>query len=512
VKKTTNALIILDGYGLSDKTEGNAIKKAHTPYLDSLFKKYPHSRLKASGADVGLPKGQMGNSEVGHLNLGAGRIVYQDISMIDNQIETGEFFKNSAFLNAMKNAQNKTLHLIGLCSNGGVHSSLNHLYALLKMAKVQGVTNVCVHCITDGRDTAPASALGFITQIELEIKKIGVGAIASVCGRYNIMDRDNRWERVQKGYNAVADGVGSRFKSGAEAIENSYRAEVFDEFIEPCVIGDYEGIKNGDSAIFFNFRADRARQITRAIADKDFKEFKRGEGFKAPHYVCMTRYDEGFSTWGNLSVAFAPKSIDNTLGEWLAKKGYTQSRIAETEKYAHVTFFFDGGIESEKTGETRVLIDSPKVATYDKEPKMSAFEVAQKAAERINKDDVLIINFANCDMVGHTGDFAATVEAVEEVDMVLEGLVESVASEGGFCLVVSDHGNAECMIDEDGGVMTAHTVGDVPLVLVGDDKRASGVSLKDGRLCDVAPSFLKLMGIDIPVDMTGDVLVVEGGE
>ena len=497
--KKTNAIIILDGYGLSDATQGNAIKKARTPFLDKLFIEYPHCRLKASGLDVGLPDGQMGNSEVGHLNLGAGRVVYQDITMIDNEIKTGAFYKNAALICAMQNAKNKALHLIGLCSDGGVHSSLNHLFALIKMAKDYKIQNLYIHCITDGRDTAPASANSFITQIEDELKKQGIGRIATVCGRYNIMDRDNRWERVEKGYNAVFEGIGTQFSTASEAIQASYKNNKTDEFIEPAIIGDYKGAGNNDSIVFFNFRADRARQITQAATFPQFDKFIRKGGFKALHYVCLTEYDAGFE---NVSVAFAPKDIKNTLGEWLAKQGLTQARVAETEKYAHVTFFFNGGVEKASEGEARVLVPSPKVATYDLQPRMSAFEVGAEAAARVGEVDVLIVNFANCDMVGHTGDEAAAIEAVEEVDMVLEGVVESIVDNEGFCLVLSDHGNAEQMQDESGQKMTAHTTNDVPLILVSNSHK--GCKLKDGKLADVAPTFLKLMDIKIPKEMDGE--------
>ncbi|MCL2556321.1 MAG: 2,3-bisphosphoglycerate-independent phosphoglycerate mutase [Firmicutes bacterium] len=505
MNKKTNAIIILDGYGLSDNINGNAIKKAHTPYLDKLFKEYPNSKLNASGLSVGLPNGQMGNSEVGHLNIGAGRIIYQDITMIDNQIKTSEFFKNDVFKNAMINAKDKALHLIGLCSDGGVHSSLNHLYALIKMANDYKIKNLYMHCITDGRDTSPQSAKRYISQIEDELKKQGLGKIVTVCGRYNIMDRDNRWDRVQKGYNAVFEGEGAKFDCAVKAIENSYQNGIYDEFIEPCIIGDYQGVKKQDSVIFFNFRADRARQITSAAAFENFNNFDRKSSFKMPHYVCMTQYDVNFNNWKNIFVAFPPKNIENTLGAWLAKQGLSQARVAETEKYAHVTFFFDGGIEAPNENEVRVLVDSPKVATYDLMPKMSAFEVANKAVQQIGKVDVLIVNFANCDMVGHTGDSGAAKEAVEEVDMVLEGLVESLADEGGFCLVTSDHGNAECMIDEGGQKMTAHTINKVPLILAGDKFKKS--KLKDGKLADIAPTFLNLIGLDVPSDMDGEILI-----
>jgi len=503
--KKTNAIIILDGYGLSDKTQGNAIKQAKTPYLDYLFKTYPHSKLKASGLDVGLPDGQMGNSEVGHLNLGAGRVVYQDITMIDRTIESGEFFNNPAFLRVIDNAKqkNKALHLVGLCSDGGVHSSLNHLFALIKMAAAQGLKNVFIHCITDGRDTPPQSAGGFIKEIEKECARIGAGRVATVVGRYYYMDRDNRWERVALGYNCVFEGEGERKESAGIAAADSYKNGITDEFIKPCVIGDYAGAAKGDSVIFFNFRADRARQITRAVLDKDFDSFPRKE-FLQVCYAGMTQYDAAFD-FENYYTAFPPKQIANTLGDVLAAAGLTQARIAETEKYAHVTFFFDGGVEAEKAGETRVLIPSPKVATYDLAPAMSAEEAAVAGVASAGKVDALILNFANCDMVGHTGDLAAATAAVEAVDSALKVVTEAVLKTGGTVFILSDHGNAEEMIFEDGTPQTAHTTSFVPFIATGE--KLKGQRIADGALCDIAPTFLKLCGVAIPKEMTGRVLI-----
>ena len=503
--KKTNAIIILDGYGLSDKTQGNAIKKAETPYLDYLFKAYPHSKLKASGLDVGLPDGQMGNSEVGHLNLGAGRVVYQDITTIDRAIESGEFFKNPAFLHAISNAKqnNKALHLVGLCSDGGVHSSLNHLFALIKTAAAHGLKNVFIHCITDGRDTPPQSAGGYIKAIEDECARVGAGRIATVVGRYYYMDRDNRWERVALGYKCVFEGEGERKESAGDAVLDSYKDGITDEFIKPCVVGGYAGAAIADSIIFFNFRADRARQITRAVLDKDFDSFPRKE-FLQVCYAGMTQYDAAFD-FENYYTAFPPKRITNTLGEVLAAAGLTQARIAETEKYAHVTFFFDGGVEAEKAGETRVLIPSPKVATYDLKPEMSAAEVAAAGAKTAGTVDALILNFAGCDMVGHTGELAATVAAAEAVDSALKTVVEAVLKSGGTAFILSDHGNAEEMVFEDGTPQTAHTTSLVPLIIAGEEYKSRQVS--DGALCDAAPTFLGVCGVAVPKEMTGKNLI-----
>ncbi|MCL2675287.1 MAG: 2,3-bisphosphoglycerate-independent phosphoglycerate mutase [Firmicutes bacterium] len=501
----TDALIILDGYGLSDNTAGNAIAAANTPFLDYLTKNYPYSRLTAGGLDVGLPAGQMGNSEVGHLNIGAGRAVYQDITAIDNAIDDGDFFANPAFVKAMKNAKNGSgrLHLAGLCSDGGVHSSLNHLYALLAMAKKHGIKEVLIHCVTDGRDTPPKSAAGFVAQIEAKCKEIGVGRIATVVGRYYFMDRDNRWERLEKGYNCIFEGEGRRFDSANGAPTAAYKEDVTDEFLFPCVIGGYDGLKHSESFIFFNFRADRAREITQAATNPDFDKFTRKSGFLFPLYVGMTQYDASFK---GLYTAFKPKSLKNTLGEFLSKSGKTQARIAETEKYAHVTFFLSGGVEKAVKGEQRRLIPSPKVTTYDLVPEMSAKAVADKAVSVVGGVDALILNFANCDMVGHTGVYDAAVKAVETVDTQLKRVVDAVLESGGTALVTSDHGNAERMIMPDGTPMTAHTTNLVPLWLVGE--KFKGAKLNDGRLCDLAPTLLEVMGLDKPAEMTGRSLIV----
>lgn len=501
-----NALIILDGFGYNEGKYGNAVKQAKKPFFDSLVKKYPHTLINASGYAVGLPDGQMGNSEVGHLNLGAGRVVYQDITTIDDAIKTGTFDDNAAFSAALAAVKNNggTLHLVGLLSNGGVHSMNTHLYALLALCKKRGVDKVCVHAITDGRDVPPDSGRAFLRELEDKINELGVGRIATIVGRYYYMDRDNRWERVERGYNAVFAGCGKHFSSADSAIASSYAAGTMDEFVEPCVLGGYEGVKAGDAMIFYNFRADRARQISRAITEPEFNCFERKGGYKQITYVGMTQYDV---TLNNILTAFPPRSLKNTLGEFLADNGYTQARVAETEKYAHVTFFFNGGVEAPNKNETRVLVASPKVATYDLQPEMSAFEVAEKAVEQIESGkDVLILNFANCDMVGHTGVMHAAVEAVEAVDKCLKRVVEAVWKSGGTAIVTADHGNAEVMKFESGSPCTSHTTNLVPFVVAGD--KYIGKTLKSGKaLCDVAPTLLDIMGVQKPEEMTGESII-----
>lgn len=501
-----NALIILDGFGYNPDDYGNAIKKAKTPFFDSLMKKYPHTLINASGYAVGLPEGQMGNSEVGHLNLGAGRVVYQDITTIDDAIKNGSFNDNAAFDKAIKNVvkNGSTLHLVGLLSNGGVHSMNTHLYALLALAKLRGVKDVCVHCITDGRDVPPDSGRAFIRELDEKTKEIGVGKIATVVGRYYYMDRDNRWERVARGYNAVFAAVGKHYSTADSAIASSYAAGTMDEFVEPVVIGDYKGVNAGDSIIFYNFRADRARQISRAITEPEFDCFERVGGYKPVTYVGMTQYDV---TLKNIETAFPPRHLKNTLGEYLASKKLTQARVAETEKYAHVTFFFNGGVEKANDGEERVLVASPKVATYDLQPEMSAYEVAEKAVEQVKSGkDVLILNFANCDMVGHTGVLNAAVKAVEAVDECLKKVVEAIWATGGTAIVTADHGNAEVMQFEGGSPCTSHTTNLVPLVVAGD--KYLGKTLKEGKaLCDVAPTLLDIMGVAKPDEMTGESII-----
>ena len=501
-----NALIILDGFGYNPDEYGNAVKKARKPFFDSLMQKYPHTLINASGYAVGLPEGQMGNSEVGHLNLGAGRVVYQDITTIDDAIKDGSFDRNAAFNAAIDAAQKNgaALHLVGLLSNGGVHSMNTHLYALLKLCKARGLSKVYVHCITDGRDVPPDSGLGFVKELEQKISEIGVGKIGTIVGRYYYMDRDNRWERVARGYNAVFAAQGKHFSQADSAMASSYAAGTMDEFVEPVVIGDYGGVNAGDSIIFYNFRADRARQISRAITEPDFDCFERVGGYKPVTYVGMTQYDV---TLKNILTAFPPRKLVNTLGEYLAAKGYKQARVAETEKYAHVTFFFNGGVEQPNENETRVLVASPKVATYDLQPEMSAYEVANKAVAEIESGkDVLILNFANCDMVGHTGVLNAAVKAVEAVDACLKKVVEAIWKSGGTAIVTADHGNAEVMQFESGSPCTSHTTNLVPLIVAGD--KYVGKSLKDGKaLCDVAPTLLDIMGVEKPAEMTGESII-----
>lgn len=504
------ALLIMDGFGIAPAGRDNAITAQGTPNIDRLAAKYPHTLLSASGLAVGLPEGQMGNSEVGHLNMGAGRVVYQDLTHISKEISDGGFFRNEVLLNAMHAARDggKKLHLMGLLGPGGVHSHIEHLFALLEMAKRENVKKVYVHCFMDGRDLPPTSGAGYVRELEDFIKRNGVGKIASVCGRYYAMDRDNRWERVSKAYDMLTLGEGNYACGAAEAVEESYRGGVTDEFVLPTVIAEngrpVATVDRGDSIIFYNFRPDRARELTRALSQKDFDGFERKTGYLAPVYVCFTRYDD---TFDNVEIAFKPRVLVNTLGEYLAKCGKTQLRIAETEKYAHVTFFFNGGVETPNKGEDRVLIPSPKVATYDLKPEMSAYEVKDKAVELIKsgKYDVMILNFANCDMVGHTGVFAAAEAAVKAVDDCVGQVVDAVLSVGGEALLTADHGNADHMFDEDGNPFTAHTTNPVPLVLIGnaDKKLADG-----GRLCDIAPTMLELMGLPQPAEMTGRSLLV----
>ena len=503
---STTALIILDGYGYSKKSKGNAVKTAKTPCIDNLMKKYPYTYINASGEYVGLPDGQMGNSEVGHLNIGAGRVVYQDITRIDKDIRDGQFFTNLAFLKAIDNCKqnNSALHLMGLLSDGGVHSSINHLFALLKLAKNKGLTKVYVHCFLDGRDVPPTSATKYVDMLAQEIANIGVGEIATAIGRYYIMDRDNRWERVAKGYDMLMNATGERVDNISEAISNSYDKGIKDEFVEPIVSRNYQGVKENDSIIFFNYRSDRAREITRAITFKEFDNFERIGDYRQVCYVCMTEYDASFD---NVLIAFEPKSLVNTLGEYLSKIGKTQARIAETEKYAHVTFFFNGGVEKANLNEERYLIPSPKVATYDVQPELSAREVTNKALEVLDKGvDVLILNFANCDMVGHTGMFDCAVKAVETVDQCLKILIDKILEGGGSAIVTADHGNAELMMFEDGSVCTSHTTNLVPLIVVGKDFEDVKLA-KTGKLADIAPTLLYMMGVPIPSDMEGDILI-----
>lgn len=501
-----NALIILDGFGNNPDDYGNAINKAEKPFFDSLIEKYPHTLINASGYAVGLPEGQMGNSEVGHLNLGAGRVVYQDITTIDDAVKNGTFDSNAAFntaIDAVK-SNGSAMHLVGLLSNGGVHSMNTHLYALLKLCKKRGVDKVYVHCITDGRDVPPDSGRGFVRELEEKMREIGVGTVATIVGRYYYMDRDNRWERVARGYNAVFAAAGKHYSSSDSAMASSYASGTMDEFVEPVVIGDYKGVNAGDAMIFYNFRADRARQISRAITEPEFDCFERMGGYKKITYVGMTQYDV---TLKNIETAFPPRHLKNTLGEYLANNGFTQARVAETEKYAHVTFFFNGGVEKPNENETRVLVASPKVATYDLQPEMSAYEVADKAVEQAESGkDVLILNFANCDMVGHTGVLNAAIKAVEAVDVCLKKVVEAVWKTGGTAIVTADHGNAEVMQFEGGSPCTSHTTNLVPFIVAGD--KYIGKKLKSGKaLCDVAPTLLHIMGVKKPEEMTGESII-----
>ncbi|MBE7029019.1 MAG: 2,3-bisphosphoglycerate-independent phosphoglycerate mutase [Ruminococcaceae bacterium] len=500
------ALLILDGYGYNETEKGNAIIAAGEGNITGYVKKYPNTLLSASGMDVGLPDGQMGNSEVGHTNIGAGRIVYQELTRITKSISDGDFFKKEEFLMAIKNCkENDTaLHLIGLVSDGGVHSHNEHLYALLKLAKDNGLTRVFVHALLDGRDVPPTSGLEYVKKLEEKIAEIGVGKIATVMGRYYAMDRDNRWDRVSKAYEAMALLKGDTAKTAVDAVEVSYKKEVVDEFVVPCVIDGAEAICENSSVIFFNFRPDRAREITRVFVDENFDGFVREKGFFPLYYVCLTQYD---ATMPNVSVAFKPEELVNTFGEIISKKGLKQLRIAETEKYAHVTFFFNGGKEEVYEGEDRCLIASPKVATYDLKPEMSAYEVKDNVIERIEKDlyDVIILNFANCDMVGHTGDFDACVKAVKAVDDCVGQVVEKILEKDGVVLITADHGNADLMWNEEQGVVTAHSTNPVPLIVIG----AGDITLKEGRISDLCPTMLDIMGIEKPEEMTGNSLIVK---
>ena len=512
MSKKPTVLMILDGYGLNERTEGNAIRLAKTPVMDLLCKKYPHAKGFASGLDVGLPKGQMGNSEVGHLNIGAGRIVYQELTRITKAIEDGDFFKNPELAEAMENCRKNgsSLHIMGLLSDGGVHSHNTHLYALLKMAKENGVKNVCVHAFLDGRDTPPTSGREYLQELEEEMRSIGAGKIATVSGRYYAMDRDKRWDRIEKAYDAMVEGKGAKAASSAECIENSYAAGVTDEFVVPTVLTDENGqpvgkMEENDSIVFYNFRPDRARQITRAIVDPDFDGFERAKKLDKVYFVCFTRYDD---TLPNVHIAFKPQTLKNTLGEYISGLGLKQLRTAETEKYAHVTFFFNGGVEEPNPGEDRILVPSPKVATYDLKPEMSAFEVCDVLVENIlsKKYDLIIVNFANSDMVGHTGVLEAAVKAVEAVDECIGRAVDAVLEAGGQMLICADHGNSDQMIDyETGEPMTAHTTNPVPLVLV---NYTDGIGIRDGRLCDIAPTLLEMMDLPKPSEMTGESLLV----
>lgn len=497
-------LMILDGFGIAPN-EGNAIAAAKHPNMDKIFAENPHTQIGASGMDVGLPDGQMGNSEVGHTNIGAGRIVYQELTRITKSAQDGDMDKNEALLKAMNNAKDngKALHFMGLLSDGGVHSHNTHLYALLEMAKRVGVEKVFVHCFMDGRDVPPSSGKDYVKELMDKLEEIGVGKIATVMGRYYAMDRDNRWERVEKAYAAMVYGEGEQAECPLCAMQNSYDKEVTDEFVVPTVVKGAEPISEGDSVIFYNFRPDRAREITRTLVDPDFTGFERKKGFFPLTYVCMTQYD---ATMPNVEVAYKPESLVNTFGEYISNKGLTQLRIAETEKYAHVTFFFNGGVEKQYPGEDRILVKSPAVATYDLQPEMSAYEVTDKMVEAVKsgKYDALILNYANCDMVGHTGVFEAAVKAVEAVDTCVGRVVEAVKEMGGCVLLTADHGNADKMVDEDGTPFTAHTTNPVPFCVINHPCQLR----EGGRLADIAPTMLKILGLEQPAEMTGESIIL----
>ncbi len=504
--KNPLALIILDGFGQNEKKEGNAITAAKTPCLDSIFAKNPTTIIGCSGMDVGLPDGQMGNSEVGHTNIGAGRVVYQELTRITKSIRDGEFYQNEEFLKAVENCKknDSAFHIFGLMSDGGVHSHFDHIVALVELAKKQGLTKVFVHAFMDGRDVPPTSGADFLKNLDEQMAKIGVGKIATVSGRYYAMDRDNRFERVELAYNAMVQGVGNEADNAEAAVRASYAQDVTDEFVMPTIINKDGLIKKNDSIVFANFRPDRAREITRTLVDPNFEGFTRVHGYFPVYYVCMTQYDV---TMPNVNIAFKPQTLDNTFGEYISKCGLTQLRIAETEKYAHVTFFFNGGKEEPYEGEDRALIASPSVATYDLKPEMSAVEVTDEAVARIEsgKYDVIILNFANCDMVGHTGIFEAAKTAVEAVDTCVGRTVEAISKMGGISIITSDHGNADKMLEDDNvSPFTAHTTNPVPLTIVGAD-----VKLRAGKLCDLAPTMLEFLGLEKPAEMDGQSLIVK---
>lgn len=523
MKKSPTCVIIMDGYGYNPQDFGNAIAKANSENVKKLMNEYPSCFIGASGMDVGLPEGQMGNSEVGHLNIGAGRIVYQDLTKITKAISDGDFFTNQALLKAVDNCLNndKKLHLYGLLSTGGVHSHIEHVYALLKLAKDKGVKECFVHCFLDGRDTDPKSGVGFVKDLQDKMDSMSYGKIASICGRYYVMDRDNNWDRTQKAYDMLTVGSGEKAQNAVDALNLSYQNGVTDEFVLPTNICNDDKpialIEKGDSIIFFNFRPDRARQISRAMSQKDFTPFvdengkqmyfERKTGFLQPVYTGFAVYDASFT---DVNVAFPPEKITNTLPQYLSKIGKTQLHIAETEKYAHVTFFFNAKLEAPVEGETRIVIPSPKVATYDLKPEMSAYEVADRAVEELDtgKYDVMILNFANCDMVGHTGVFDAAVKAVKTVDQCVKKVTDKILQLGGSCIITADHGNADKMCEKDGSPFTAHTTNVVPLIVVGEKFKGKKL-LSDGKLCDIAPTLLDMMGIEIPKEMSGKSLIIK---
>lgn len=507
MSKNSCVLVILDGYGISDKKEGNAVCKANTVNIDRILKSYPNTSLYASGLKVGLPEGQMGNSEVGHLNIGAGRIIYQELTRITKEIEDGNFFNNeslnAAIDNCLKNKSN--LHVMGLVSDGGVHSHINHLKAVIKLAKDRGVGTTLVHCFMDGRDVSPTSGAGYMEELLSYMKEISYGEVSTISGRYYSMDRDKRWDRVESCYNAIVKGIGEE-KIGedpVEVIKNYYNNGITDEFILPTIIKKDSNLKSGDSCIFCNFRPDRARQLTYAIVDKNFEHFKT-EDINLT-FVCMTVFDKNLK---GVLVAFKPENYPNTLGEYLSKNGKTQLRIAETEKYAHVTFFFSGGVETSYEGEDRILIPSPNVKTYDLKPEMSLPELTDNLIEQIEsrKYDVIVCNIANSDMVGHTGDFDAAVKAVEAVDFAIGKIEKKVLEHGDIMFITADHGNVESMVDEKGGPVTSHTCNKVPFIYVSG--KCDGIKLREeGKLADIAPTILTVMGMEIPKEISGDNLV-----
>ena len=506
MSKTPIALIIMDGYGINPGTEGNAIYAANKPNLDAYMANYPNTQLQASGLAVGLPDGQMGNGEVGHTNIGAGRVVYQMLVKITKDIEDGVFFENKPIKDAMLAAREsgKALHLIGLLSDGGVHSHIKHLIGLLEMANRLGLTKVYVHTFHDGRDVPPTSGVEYMQQLVDEIQRIGTGKVATISGRYYAMDRDNAWDRVSKAYNAMVMGEGIQETDPVHAIKNSYNNGITDEFIVPTVIDKEGTISEGDSVIMFNFRPDRARQITRTFVDPVFDGFVRKKGFFRVNYVCMAQYD---AEMPNVTVAYPPEQLHMTFGEYISKLGMTQLRIAETQKYAHVTFFFNGGEERQFEGEDRILIKSPDVATFDLKPEMSAPEVCDAVCKAIDEDkyDVIILNYANCDMVGHTGIMDAAIKAVEAVDTCVGKMVDKLLEKGGKAIITADHGNADCLIDPvTKEPFTAHTTNPVPMIVIGE----GDVKLREGKLCDLCPTMLDMMGLEKPAEMTGESLIV----
>lgn len=500
--KKTTILMILDGFGMNPESCGNAIAQAKKPFIDSLFEQYPNTLIGASGKDVGLPDGQMGNSEVGHLNIGAGRVVFQELTRITNEIETGKFFENKVLEDAFEHAinNNGNVHILGLLSDGGVHSHIDHLKAVLKYGKEKNINNIFLHCFLDGRDVPPTCAQKYIDEIEDYMAVIGIGEISTVSGRYYAMDRDSRWERIKKAYDAISSGKGRIVESAAEAVKKAYENDETDEFVIPSVIKGTKAVNDGDSIIMYNFRPDRAREITRSFVDSEFDGFER-DIKKDIFYVCMTQYD---ALMPNVHIAYPPEHFKNTLGEYIASKGLNQLRIAETEKYAHVTFFFNGGVEEPNINEDRILVPSPRVATYDLKPEMSAYKVTDKVIENVGKYDLIILNFANADMVGHTGIMEAAIKAIEALDICVKRITEEVLAKDGQILLTADHGNADVMLDEKGNVVTAHSLNKVPLVNISKNKYKL---YQGGKLADIAPTLLDMMDMDIPDEMTGKSLL-----